>query len=116
MPVTIVGIVVGVVSTAVSANQQAKNRQAATQAANQNIVAMRESQQKEIKAAKRIARSQDISKLMAEVAKGYTQSALTATQQADFERLRRQNNLLMIGGIALAGVSVMYLITKNKKT
>lgn len=116
MPITIVGIVVGVVSTAVSANQQAKNRQAATQAANQNIVAMRESQKKEIQATKRIARSQDISKLMAEVAKGYTQSALTEKQQADFERLKRQNDLLMVGGVALAGVSVLYLITKSKKT
>lgn len=108
-------MVVGVVTTAVSANQQSKNRQAATQAANQNIVAMREAQKKELKETKRISRNKDISALMAEVAKGYTQSALTQKQQADFERLKRQNNLLMLGGAALAGVSVVYLITKNKK-
>lgn len=104
------------VTTAVSANQQSKNRQAATQVANQNIVAMREAQKKELKETKRISRNKDLSALMAEVAKGYTQAALTDKQQADFERLKRQNNLLMLGGASLAAVSIVYFITKNKKT
>lgn len=104
----------GVVSTAVGANQQSKNRQAALQAANQNIVAMREAQKKELKETKRIARNKDISALMGEVAKGYTQTVLTDKQNAEFERLKRQNNLLIAGGLALAGVSVMYMVTKKK--
>lgn len=103
-------------TTAVSANQQSKNRQAAVSAANAQLVEMREAQKKELKVGKRIARNQDLSKLMAEVAKGYTQSVLSEEQQAKFEQLRRQNQLLMAGGIALAGVSIVYMITHNKKT
>jgi hypothetical protein len=115
MPITaVIGIVVAVGGAVGGAVQQSKNRKAMQGAATRELLEQKASGGKQIKTAKAISRGDDISKIMADVAKGYTVSTITKEQQEQYNKIRQQTQIIIIGSLVIGFISVAYFIHKKK--